>query len=177
MGWDVHLESSAQAGDQRRDGAGGAAGGPGPGWARGKILDAGEEGSQDLGRLGRGLNDEPRVSGPAQGQRLTLGLVVAQGDILQVRSSGPDGLPRRWHWEGERGAERAQEARGNSVTFNRENCTIRTTTSGTAGSQGSVGYVLEQFDDVVHMVLVELAADGVLLLLEDLEFCSTDPRV
>lgn len=52
-----------------------------------------------------------------------------------------------------------------------------TTTSGTAGSQGSVGYVLEQFDDVVQVVLVELAADGVLLLLEDLEFCSTDPRV
>lgn len=52
-----------------------------------------------------------------------------------------------------------------------------TTTSNTAGSQGSVGYVLEQFDDVVQVVLVELAADGVLLLFEDLESCSTDPRV
>lgn len=51
-----------------------------------------------------------------------------------------------------------------------------TTTSNTAGSQGSVGYVLEQFDDI-QVVLVELAADGVLLLLEDLESCSTDPRV
>lgn len=89
---------------------------------------------EGLGRLGRGLSNEPRVSGPAQGQRLTLGLVLAQGDTLQVRSSGPDGLPRRWHWEGERGAERAQEARGNSVTFNRENFRYDTTTSSTVGS-------------------------------------------
>lgn len=44
--------------------------------------------------------DEPRASGPAQCQQVSLGLMLAQGDTLQVRPSGPGGLLRRRHWDG-----------------------------------------------------------------------------